>query len=259
MADFNHRPSFRQRVAAGERLIGTIITLSDPALTEVMSQAGFDWLWFDGEHTTLDAEAIQSLMRAAGVCHPFVRVPAVDEIWVKKLLDAGAEGIVFPLVNTREQAERAVALTKYPPLGERSIGFARAQAYGVTFDSYLGNANYWVCTTLQIEHIMAVENIDAILAVPGIDALVVGPYDLSSSMGLPGKLDAPEVQSAIDRVVLACCRAQKTLGIFAPNVDRALLALERGYDFVVVGIDVMLLTALASEMISRLKPGPLSP
>jgi 2-keto-3-deoxy-L-rhamnonate aldolase RhmA len=150
-------------------------------------------------------------------------------------------------------AESAVALTKYPPLGERNVGIARAQGYGIDFDAYVRHANDWICTILQIEHIQAVENIEAILSIPGVDALVIGPYDLSASLGMPGKVDAPEVSQAIDRVLHACRQEGKPIGIFAADGDRAHSALEQGFNFIVVGIDVMLLASAASSLIDRLR------
>jgi len=249
-----HKPSFRQRLSAGEKLVGTIITLSDPAAAQIFSEAGFDWLWLDGEHSAMDFGTIESILRSVGDCHAMVRLPAVDGIWAKKVLDSGAEGIIFPLVNTRALAEKAVALTKYPPLGERNVGIARAQGYGVDFDAYVQYANDWISTIVQIEHIQAVENIDAILSVPGLDALVIGPYDLSASLGIPGKVDAPEVRRAIDHVLQTCHLAGKPIGIFAANGDRAQQALEQGFDFIAVGTDVMFLGSAASGVRDRLRP-----
>ncbi len=242
--------TFRRRLEAGERLIGTIVTLSDPAVAEIMAQAGFDWLWFDAEHSPLNVSQVQVLAQAAGKCPCLVRVPALDEAWVKKTLDAGVEGIIFPLVTSAEQAARAAALTKYPPLGQRPVGLGRAQGYGYTFASYVQEANDWVACIIQIEHIHAVENLDAILQVEGIDALVIGPYDLSTSMGKPGQVDEPEVQSAIRQVKEACRARRKPLAIFSVSLEGARRALEEGFDFVVVGADSLLLANAAAGLVA---------
>ena len=247
------KPSFRQRLDAGEQLIGMIVTLADPAVTEIMAQAGFDWLWFDGEHSVLDVAMIQGLAQAAGSAHCLARVPSLDEAWAKKTLEIGIDGIVFPLVNNQELARRAVALSKYPPLGERSVGVARAQSYGPGFNRYLETANARVCTIVQIEHIAAVENVQSILAVAGVDALMIGPYDLSASMGMPGQVDAPEVKAAIERILQAGHAAGRPVGIFAGNAGRARRALQQGFNFVAVGIDVMLLSDLAGGLVGQLK------
>jgi 2-keto-3-deoxy-L-rhamnonate aldolase RhmA len=242
------KTTFRQRVNAGERLIGTIVSLADPSVSEIMLQAGFDWLWIDGEHSALDISTIQLLAQAAGDSPVMVRVPAIDEAWVKKTLEAGVDGVVFPLVNTPELAERAVALSKYPPLGQRSVGVARAQGYGASTDEYLRTANERLCTMVQIEHYKGVENLESILAVPGVDAVLVGPLDLSASMGKPGHFDDPNIRSTIEYVRQTCSEAAMPVGIFCGTAERARMALEQGYNFVVAGVDAMLLQAAASEL-----------
>ncbi len=247
------RPSFRERLDAGEQLIGMIVTLSDPAVTEIMAQAGFDFLWFDGEHSVLDVAMIQALAQAAGAAHCLARVPTLDEAWAKKTLEIGIDGVVFPLVNNQELAKRVVALSKYPPLGNRSVGVARAQSYGPGFNRYLETANDRICTIVQIEHIAGVHNVQSILAVPGVDALMIGPYDLSASMGVPGKVDAPEVKAAIDRIHQAGQAAGRPVGIFAGSVGRARQFLQEGFNFVAVAIDVMLLADLAGDIAHQLK------
>jgi len=247
------RPSFRGRINAGEQLIGMILTLSDPAVTEIMAQAGFDFLWFDGEHSVLDVAMIQNLAQAAGAAHCLARIPSLDEAWAKKTLEIGIDGIVFPLVNNQQLAERAVALSKYPPLGERSVGVARAQGYGPGFSRYLETANDRICTIVQIEHIAGVKNVQSILAVPGVDALMIGPYDLSASMGMPGKVDAPEVKAAIESILRAGQAAGRPVGIFGGNVSRSRQFLQQGFNFVAVAIDVMLLAELAGDMARQLK------
>jgi len=253
MVDTIERPSFRQRLMAGEQLIGMIITLADPAVAEIMAQAGFDWLWFDGEHSVLDVAMIQALAQASGSAHTLARVPSIDEAWVKKTLEIGIEGIVFPLVNTQELARRAVALSKYPPLGERSVGVGRAQKYGSGFSRYIETANERICTIVQIEHITAVENVHSILAVPGVDALMIGPYDLSASMGMAGQIDALEVKAAIESILQAGRAADRPVGILTGNVSRTRQALQQGFSFVAVAVDVMLLSDLAGGLVRQLK------
>lgn len=240
--------SFRQRLTAGERLIGTIITLADPSVAEIMSDAGFDWLWIDGEHSALSTETIQILAQAAGECPVLVRVPAIDEAWTKKVLEIGVDGVIFPLVNTRELAEKAVELSKYPPLGRRSAGVARAQGFGLHTDQYLETANERICTMVQIEHYQGVENLESILDTPGVDAILVGPFDLSASMGKPGQLDDPSVSSTIEYVRQTCAEVGIPVGIFAGTAERARQAIELGYDFVCAGMDAMLLQKAASDL-----------
>ncbi len=242
---------FRKRLNAGDQLIGTIITLSDPAAAEIMAQAGFDWLWFDAEHSPLNVAQIQIMAQAAGDCPCLVRVPAADDAWVKKTLDAGVDGIIFPLINTPEQAARAVGLSKYPPVGQRPVGLGRAQGYGRQFESYVNTANEWITTIIQIEHLDAVRNLSAILAVPGVDAVIIGPYDLSASMGKPGLIDDPDVVNAIQHVKALCQSAGKPVGIFSTSIERGRQALVDGYNFVAVGVDSMLLSEAAADILHK--------
>jgi 2-dehydro-3-deoxyglucarate aldolase/4-hydroxy-2-oxoheptanedioate aldolase len=248
-------PTFRQRLLVGEQLIGTVVTLSDASVVEILAQAGFDWIWIDGEHSALNISSIQELAQAAGSCHCLVRVPSLDEAWIKKTLDTGVDGVIFPLVNNRAQAEKAVALSKYPPLGQRSVGLARAQGYGFRFQEYVLNANEWICTMIQIEHVQGVENLEEILKVPGIDAVLIGPYDLSASMGMPGQVDDPNIQSTIEFIRQTCTTAGIPVGIFVGNTSRALSAIAQGYRFIGVGVDVTLLSEAAVQSIKQLKPG----
>lgn len=245
--------SFRSRIENGEQLIGTILTLTDPSIAEILAQSGFDWLWIDCEHTSLDIGTVQSLVQAAGGCPCIVRVPTLDESWVKKTLDAGVEGVIFPLVNQSTQAERAVSLTKYPPLGLRSLGMGRAQGYGTKVNDYLRTANERICTIIQIEHYLGVQNLDSILQVPGIDAVLIGPYDLSASMGKPGLVDDPEVFSTIEFIRQSCVSAGKPVGIFAGNSSRACRAVENRFNFVGVSVDVIMLIESANHLLQTVR------
>lgn len=243
---------FAQRLRARERLVGTVITLAAPEVAEILSASGLDWLFVDMEHAPLDALAAQRLLAASRVpC--LVRVPDAEEATLKKALDIGAAGVIVPRVESAAQAEAVVHLCKYPPRGARGVGLARAHGYGRGFADYVRDANAATCVVVQCEHASAVAGIDAIAGVDGLDAVLVGPYDLSGSLGRLGEIDHPDVQAAIGRVRDACERAGRPLGIYAPDVERARGALAQGYTLVAVGIDAALLGGAAAGIAGALR------
>jgi len=246
--------SFRERLISGERLIGTLVSLSAPESAEIMRLAGFDWLFLDAEHGPLSAGDLQGLMQGAGPGMPcLVRVSSGEKVPIKQALDVGAAGIIAPMVNTEEQAKNVVRLAKYPPRGERGVGLCRAHGYGLSFQEYMSAANEATTVVVQAEHTEAVENIDSIAAVEGIDAVMVGPYDLSASMGRPGDVRHPEVISAIDRVTAACLKAGVRLGIFGMNAEAVTPYIERGYTLIIAGVDVHLLAQAAQGLVNRIR------
>lgn len=246
--------SFRKRLKSGERLIGPIVTLSAPESAEIMREAGFDWLFLDAEHGPLSAGDLQRLMQGAGPGMPcLVRMSSGERVPIKQALDVGAAGIIAPMINTPEQAEDVVRLAKYPPMGERGVGLCRAHGYGLSFQEYMTAANASTAVVVQAEHIEAVNNIESIAAVEGIDAVMVGPYDLSASMGRPGDVQHPEVKSAIDRVTQACLKAGVRLGIFGMTAEAVIPYIERGYTLIIAGVDVNLLAQASQGLVSRIR------
>ena len=246
--------SFKKKLIRGDLLYGTIITLPATEIVEIFSQAGLDWLFVDLEHSAMSIRDAQALLQTAGARTPcLVRVPANDEIWIKKALDIGAAGIIVPQVNRAEDAERAVQLCRYPPGGARSVGIARAQGYGTGFQEYVASANDEITVIIQIEHIDAVENISEILKVPGLDGLFIGPYDLSASMGKTGLTTDPAVQKAISQVKKCAGRADVPIGIFGATPEAVEPYIQAGYTLIAVGIDTMLLGKAAREIITSLK------
>jgi 2-dehydro-3-deoxyglucarate aldolase/4-hydroxy-2-oxoheptanedioate aldolase len=247
------KKSFRKQLAQRERLIGTLITLPSPEISEILSSAGFDWLFVDLEHSAMSVKDAQSILQAADASVACaVRVPINDEVWFKKCLDIGADGIIVPLIQTAEAAEYAVRSCKYPPEGSRSVGIGRAHGYGPDFQDYVASANEDIAVILQIEHISAVDNIESIVKVPGIDALFVGPYDLSASMGKMGQVTDPEVVDAIQKVKMCADQANIPMGIFGATVDAVQPYVESGYTLIAVNIDTMLLGGAAKQIIDKM-------
>jgi 2-keto-3-deoxy-L-rhamnonate aldolase RhmA len=245
-ADLRKRLRGRQRVFAGWTSIG------HPQITEALVRSGVDFMGIDIEHSTISLEQSQRIIaasQAAGAaCLP--RIASHNEEDIKRLLDSGADGIIVPMVSNPEEVEALAAWCKYPPLGRRSFGVARAQGYGLDFDDYVASWNDSSMLIIQIESVAGVENIDAMLAFDAVDGVMVGPFDLSGSLGVPGQLDHPKVKTAAQKVIDACARAGRACGthVVDPNADNMEAVFTDGYTFTALSSDVFLLGQWASKM-----------
>lgn len=245
---------FRTRLTRGETLLGTMVTLPSAAVAEILADAGFDWLFIDGEHGPLETHDILAMLQAVGDRTPcLVRVPAAGEIPIKTVLDLGADGIIVPQVNSAEEAARVVQCARYAPLGSRGVGLARAHGYGRRFREYVETANERTVVVVQAEHVRAVENIEEIVQVPGIDAVLLGPYDLSASLGKMGQIDDPAVVAAIERVTTVCQRARLPLGYFGVTAAAVQPFIDRGYTLITAGVDTLLLGQAAGQLLKQLQ------
>ena len=219
--------------------LGAVVTLADAAVTEIVAAAGFDFVWIDGEHGIIDRKTAQDhiIAAAARKIKSYYRVPACDHTEIKRIIDLDPDGIIVPMVMDAKDAARAVSACRYPIHGgDRGCGYRRGFDYGArNLDDYLEEARRRPLVILQLEHIVAVRNLDAILAVPGVDAVMIGPYDLSMSMGKPGQWTDPEVAAVYDD----CCRrikaAGKALGVYAECLFDAWK--RRGVDWLAVKND----------------------
>ncbi len=245
---------FRARLRAGETLLGTMLTLPSPAVAEVLAGLGFDWLFVDAEHGPLETAEVLSILRAVDrdvAC--IVRVPAAAEAPIKKMLDLGAAGIIAPQVNSAAEAADVVRFARYSPEGARGVGLARAHGYGFGFERYVGEANDEIAVIVQAEHVRAVEDIEAIVAVEGVDAVLLGPYDLSASLGRIGRVDDPAVVEAIDHVVETCRKAGMPFGYFGITPEAVRPFMERGCTLIVAGVDTLLLGSAAKRLLGELQ------
>ena len=240
--------SFRARLKAGESLLGSIVTLPLAGVAEIVADAGFDWLWIDMEHGPLDLLTVEAMLRARGRAAGIVRAPANDPVWIKRILDTGADGVILPHVNSATEARAAVEAAYYPPRGKRSFGVSRAHGYGPRMNDYLHSSGDETTVIVQVEHARAVAAIDEILSTDGVDAAVIGPFDLSGSLGHIGEITHPEVIAAIETVARAGRAQGVPVGIFAGNADLARDYLARGFSPVAVGVDSMLLAAAAGAL-----------
>ena len=229
--------NIKAKLKGGEAVIGSWMSMAHVSIAEIVAMAGYDFVVVDTEHTAIDVSEVLKLVIALerrGTV-PLVRLAWNDPIQCKAVLDSGAAGVLVPMVNTKEDAELAVKSVKYPPLGFRGAGLARAHGYGPGFEEYMRRANDDTLLIVQVEHVDAVRNIDAILSVPGIDGTFIGPYDLSSSMGIPGQLDHPDVVAAKETVLAATRACGLAGGIHLVHPDRIPSdlpdCLARGYRF----------------------------
>jgi 4-hydroxy-2-oxoheptanedioate aldolase len=245
----------KELLASGKTAIGTMVQLPSAPVVEVLAQAGFDWLVIDTEHGPIDAEKLHAMVRATRGTSvtPAVRVASNLDWLVKRALDVGALGVMLPGVNSADDARAAVRAVRYPPEGNRGFGptFAGLR-WGLSGSDYARQANDIVMAIVQIEHIDAVARIDEILAVPGIDVALIGPYDLSGSMGLLGQVMHPEVQAAIERVLKAAQKAKVPAGIFGVAAEDINRYLAQGFQAILAGVDVAFLAAGAEGMLNQI-------
>jgi 2-dehydro-3-deoxyglucarate aldolase len=229
----------------GKPSFGSWITIGDNSVAEIMARAGFEWLVVDMEHSAITTAQALDLIRVAdlsGVA-ALVRVPANDPVHIKRALDAGAHGVIVPMVNSADEARAAVEATRYPPEGTRGVGLARAQGYGFEFDEYKTWQADGVTVIVQIEHVDAIDNLEAIVAVPGVDGTMIGPYDLSASLGHSGEYDLPVVAEALTRYEETSKAAGCPMGYHIVWPDEATISerVSRGYTILALGVDEVFL------------------
>lgn len=251
--------SLKKKLEKNELTIGSWLTIAHPSVVEIMSNADFEWLVIDMEHTAIDLTMAQVLISTiqANSMKALVRVSKNEEVIIKKVLDMGADGIIVPMVRSRDEAEEAIGYAKYPPVGNRGVGLYRAQKYGLGFDTYKKWVENELVIIAQIEHIEAVQNIEEIITTKGIDGVIIGPYDLSGSMGFPGEYYKDDVSRAIDKVLLACKSHQVPSGFHVIESDPSVLMrrIEQGCTFLAYSIDFFFLGDKAREGMQALKAG----
>ena len=245
---------FKAAIKNGETVIGCWLSLGDPLATEIAGTAGFDWLLIDGEHTPYDISKMRMQLMAleSSDSHAAVRVP-VGETWIiKQVLDAGAQTVLVPMVETAEQAQQLVHDVRYPPTGGRGVGYsgARCSRFGAITD-YGPTADEQVCLLIQVENRAGIANLDDILAVDGIDGVFIGPADLSADMGYMGQLTHPEVQATIKGAIARIEEAGKAPGILATTPEFTQNALDWGARFVATGLDLLILAKSLRELAQR--------
>ena len=237
--------SLREKINNKTLTVGSWLTIGHPAVAEIMANAGFDWLVIDLEHTTIGIEKTGELIRIIDLCgiSPLVRLTSNNTDQIKRVMDAGAHGIIVPMINSYEDALLAVSSTRYQPKGIRGVGLGRAQGYGTRFKDYFDWQKFGPIVIVQIEHINAIKEIDRILAVPGVDGFLIGPYDLSCSMGIPGKFESRTFKNVLNQIRAAGVRSGCLAGLHLvePDVTKLKNSIKDGFNFIAYGVDMRIL------------------
>ncbi|MGH6980166.1 MAG: HpcH/HpaI aldolase family protein [Stellaceae bacterium] len=247
--------AFKAALAAGKLQIGIWSSLCSNIGAEILSDSGFDWILLDTEHSPNEIPDLVAQLQAVqrGTATPIVRPAWNDMVLIKRVLDIGPQTVLVPYVQTVEEAQRAVASTRYPPKGMRGVaGGARASRYGRVTD-YLKKADAEICLLVQVETVSAMAKLDQIAAVEGVDGVFIGPSDLSASFGHIGQPGHPEVQKAIQDASARIRKAGKAPGILTTNEEEAKRYIDWGYLFVAVGVDTGLLVKAADGLAKRFK------
>ena len=235
----------RHKFAKGEASIGSWMQIPNSSVAEIMGQAGYDWVAVDLEHGSIGSTILPDLFRALelGGTLPMARVAEGTPKDCKQVFEAGAGGVIIPMIDTARQLSEVIAACAWPPVGKRGVGFSRANLFGKHFDSYRDGEARGPLIVAMIEHINAVSNIDEILTVPGLDAVFIGPYDLSASMNLIGQFDHPDFAAAIKRVCERAKAARIPHGqhVVAPSPDSLAESIKQGHQFIAYSIDAVFL------------------
>ena len=249
--------SLKDKLKNNVLTIGSWIMMNDTMSVEVMALAGFEWLVVDLEHTSIHLSGAQQLINTIQANHlkALVRVSKNEEVIIKKVLDMGADGIIVPMVNSKQDAQQAVEYAKYPPIGKRGVGLYRASKYGTKFAEYKKWVEEELVIIAQIEHIEAVKNIDEIVQVEGIDGTIIGPYDLSGSMGYPGEFERKDVQEAVQTVLDSCKKFNLPSGFHVVDTDpeKLQVKIDQGCTFLAYGIDYFFMRDAAINGMKKLQ------
>ena len=242
----------KSKLKRGRSSIGSWIASAHVSVAEILAGVGFEWIAVDMEHSNIvlsDLPALFAGIENSGAV-PLVRLPENDPSFARRVLDTGARGVIVPMVNSKKDAQSVVEAVKYPPEGKRGVGIARAHAYGRKFQEHVKKSNQDVLVVIQIEHIDAVKNIESIFSVPGIDAYLIGPYDMSGSLGIPGQLRHPKVEEAKAKVLKAARNKRIVPGIHLvhPSEPEIREVLGLGYRFVALSSDILLLKDASDQL-----------
>jgi len=239
------RNKLKSKLKEGKLTLGSWITIGHPIVAEIMARSGFEWLTVDMEHSAITLDVAQNLIRTVELnnCIPLVRVSENNPYIIKRVMDAGAHGVIVPMVNSKKDAEAAVKAVKYPPEGFRGVGLARAQEYGFNFDGYKKWLEKESIVIVQIEHVDAVKNLREILKTKGVDGFIVGPYDISGSLGVPGNFEHPEFKKYISEIMKIAKETKKPAGfhVIPPDIKKVEKLIKLGYRFVAISLDTLFL------------------
>ncbi len=247
----------KYKLRNGKITFGSWITIGHPIVAEIMANSGFEWLTVDMEHSAITLDVAQNLIRTIELsgCVPLVRVGENNPFIIKQVMDAGAYGVIVPMVNSKEEAEKAVKSVKYPPKGFRGVGLARAQKYGFDFEGYKNWLEKESIVIVQIEHLSGVKNLSDILSVDGVDGFIVGPYDISGSLGVPGNFEHPEFKNCIKEIMDVSKNLKKPAGfhVIPPDKKEVQKIIDLGYKFIAISLDTLFLGKLCKNVLNEFK------
>jgi len=249
--------NLKQKLKENKATFGSWITIGHPIVAEMMANSGFEWLTIDMEHSAITLNVAQNLIRTIELsdCIPLVRVRENNPYIIKQVMDAGAYGVIVPMVNSKEDAELAVKAVRYPPKGVRGVGLARAQDYGFDFDGYKKWLEKDSIVIVQIEHVDAVKNLKEILSTKGVDGFIVGPYDISGSLRIPGNFKHPEFKKCIEKIMEISKDFKKPAGfhVILPDAKEVKKIMKLGYKFIAISLDTLYLGTLCKKVINEMK------
>ena len=250
----------KQKMLNGEKTIGTFFQLGTANAVEGLGYSGLDYIIIDTEHGPYAEESVMEFIRAAKLSKlsPFVRIKEISRAAVLKMLDIGAEGLVVPCVETVEQVKSLVKYGKYSPVGERGFFYGRAAGYGFedfakSMDEYATKCNYETMIIPQCETRGCLQNIEEIASIDGVDGILVGPYDLSIALGIPGQFNAAKFIDALNRIMKACKNAGKYTIIYANDTESALRNFKMGFDSVAISTDIAVLVNGYNNIVNSIK------
>ncbi len=244
----------KEKIHQGEVQFGYLQAVPEPAITEILGHVGYDFVMLDGEHSPLLPAVMENLSRAAevsGIC-PIVRVPGCHSRDICRLLDAGAAGIILPNVRHVAEVEEAVRAARYLPEGNRGLSMPRQAGFGaMPMPEFVSFANQNLLFAVQIETLEALADIDAIVAVEGVDVALLGPLDMSAALGVLGQFDHPAMVDARSKIVAACKKSGAVAGTFALSADQVQPLIEQGFQFILLGADLMFLRQSAGQLLTQ--------
>jgi 2-dehydro-3-deoxyglucarate aldolase len=246
------KESFGKALSERRLLAGINVQSAAAEYLEIIAGSGVDWAFVDCEHSAITLSDLRLVLQLfSGRVYAAVRIADQTETAIKQALDLGADGLIIPQVNSAEQLQKIISYSKYYPLGQRSVGSFRAHGYGKQFEDYLQHANQNTAIIALIENVEGVKNIESIVRVPGLSAVFVGPFDLSASLGLPGKVNEQIVQDAIEKIRLACVAVGLSLGIYCADPQKADPLHAKGYNFLSYGSDLGLFSMALGSCLEK--------
>ena len=250
--NIEQRLTLKNKLRNRKRLFAGWVSFAHPSITETFAMAGFDFMAIDMEHSTISTEQAQRIIAASqaqGVpCLP--RPVSHSNDWIKPLLESGADGMIVQMVNNNDELNNLIQHMYYPPIGNRSYGVNRAHDYGFSLNEYFDGWNKSASFIIQVESIEAVNNIDDLLAFDEVDGVMIGPMDLSGSLGIPGETNHPDVIEASRKVIKACEKYGKSCGTIVSDTTKDVITglFDLGYTFAILGSDLFVLWRWAEDM-----------